>query len=155
MYLDDSRRFLLAARKRVKSASSNYVISCSSDNISRHNSSYIGKLCSNFLGTEFCIYDVNNIGTKPASALCQAGSNNAAASGSTFLAALSSAQSPGVGADSSGMEKLEKGAVLYQTNVLGTRGPRKMSAAVPAIGADGSSLWRPSGPDDSILDRLK
>lgn len=54
-----------------------------------------------------------------------------------------------------GRPRRELGAVLYQYNVLGTRGPRRMTAAIPALDARGNSRFQPTGPDDSILDRLK
>jgi hypothetical protein len=51
--------------------------------------------------------------------------------------------------------KREVGAVLYEYNVLGTRGPRKLSVAVPHIDEAGNLLWAPSGPQDSMAERLK
>lgn len=47
----------------------------------------------------------------------------------------------------------ELGAVTYQYNVLGTRGPRKMMAAIPAVDASGNMLYNPQGEGDSILER--
>eukprot|EP00983_Pelagomonas_calceolata_P089200 1157289-Pelagomonas_calceolata.AAC.9 len=43
--------------------------------------------------------------------------------------------------------------VSYQYNVLGTRGPRKMTAVIPPVGPSGLSVYLPSGPGDNILDR--
>ncbi|KAG2499031.1 hypothetical protein HYH03_003216 [Edaphochlamys debaryana] len=52
-------------------------------------------------------------------------------------------------------ERQELGAVTYQYNVLGTRGPRKMMAAIPAVDATGQRLYNPTGEADCILERLK
>jgi hypothetical protein len=52
-------------------------------------------------------------------------------------------------------DKQEVGAVLYEYNVLGTRGPRKLRIAVPHIDEAGNVLWAPSGPQDSIAERLR
>lgn len=57
MFLDDGRKFLLAARKRNKSAHSNYTISSNADDLSLHSDCYLGKCGANMIGTEFVIYD--------------------------------------------------------------------------------------------------
>ncbi len=52
----------------------------------------------------------------------------------------------------------ELGAVLYEYNVLGARGPRRMMAALPAPGAgreSGPGWFRPQSVDDSVLARIK
>lgn len=49
--------FLLAGRKRKKSATSNYLISADPTDLSRGGESFCGKLRSNLLGTQFTIYD--------------------------------------------------------------------------------------------------
>jgi hypothetical protein len=45
------------------------------------------------------------------------------------------------------------GIVTYQTNVLGTRGPRKIMGVIPALDEQGSCLYQPSGASDTMLDR--
>ena len=55
-------RFLLSARKRKKSRSANYIISLDVADTSRHSPHFAGKVRSNFLGTEFVLYDA---GDKP------------------------------------------------------------------------------------------
>ncbi|KXZ52850.1 hypothetical protein GPECTOR_8g232 [Gonium pectorale] len=63
---------------------------------------------------------------------------------------------PGKKDSSSGESgRQELGAVTYQYNVLGTRGPRKMMAAIPAVDGSGRRLYQPSGEADCILERLK
>lgn len=54
---NDDATFLLSARKRKKSKSSNYVISLDEDDLSRQSGNFFGKLRSNFVGTEFVIFD--------------------------------------------------------------------------------------------------
>lgn len=44
--------------------------------------------------------------------------------------------------------------VSYQTNILGTRGPRKMSALIPALRDEQEQcLLQPRDPADSLLER--
>jgi len=62
IYLKDGDQFLLAARKRKKNKSSNYLISLDKDDLARQSGNFFGKLRSNFIGTEFVLYDK---GTNP------------------------------------------------------------------------------------------
>ena len=91
---------------------------------------YFGKLRSNFVGTEFTVYDK---GVKPSEAeTCVPYTPSVAARSCLRCAECDGC--PRV-CSSSGVSQLaarcELGAVLYQYNVLGTRGPRKMTAIVP------------------------
>ena len=52
-----SGSFLLAARKRKKSKSPNYLISLNVRDMVRQSAAYCGKLRGNFLGTEFTVLD--------------------------------------------------------------------------------------------------
>uniref|UniRef100_A0A8C5L4V9 Tubby-like protein n=1 Tax=Jaculus jaculus TaxID=51337 RepID=A0A8C5L4V9_JACJA len=101
---DGKKVFLLAGRKRKKSKTSNYLISVDPTDLSRGGDSYIGKLRSNLMGTKFTIYDN--------------GVNPQKASSSTL---------------ESGALRQELAAVCYETNVLGFKGPRKMSVIVPGM----------------------
>ncbi|KAL0158798.1 hypothetical protein M9458_046874, partial [Cirrhinus mrigala] len=49
--------FLLAGRKRKKSATSNYLISIDATDLSRGGENFIGKLRSNLMGTKFTVFD--------------------------------------------------------------------------------------------------
>lgn len=49
--------FLLAGRKRKKSTTSNYLISTDPTDLSRGGESFVGKLRSNLLGTQFTVYN--------------------------------------------------------------------------------------------------
>eukprot|EP01029_Cantina_marsupialis_P026672 TRINITY_DN7226_c0_g1_i1.p1 TRINITY_DN7226_c0_g1~~TRINITY_DN7226_c0_g1_i1.p1 ORF type:complete len:532 (-),score=166.50 TRINITY_DN7226_c0_g1_i1:232-1827(-) len=50
-------RFLLASRKRPKQKTSNYLITMDKRDLGRKSKNYLGKLRSNFFGTEFNIFD--------------------------------------------------------------------------------------------------
>lgn len=102
---DGKKVFLLAGRKRKKSKTSNYLISVDPTDLSRGGGSYIGKLRSNLMGTKFTVYD-NGINPQKA------------ASSSTMEC---------------GILRQELAAVCYETNVLGFKGPRKMTVIVPGM----------------------
>jgi len=129
IYLKDGDQFLLAARKRKKNKSSNYLISLDKDDLARQSGNFFGKLRSNFIGTEFVLYDK---GTNPEK--------------------LDEAQK-----DSSLIQaRQELGTVLYKQNVLGSRGPRKMKVMVPRIDAEGQRrVLKPTSNQESMLERYK
>ena len=54
---DGKKVFLLAGRKRKKSATSNYLMTTDPTDLSRAGDCFIGKLRSNMMGTQFTIYD--------------------------------------------------------------------------------------------------
>jgi len=129
IYLKDGDQFLLAARKRKKNKSSNYLISLDKDDLARQSGNFFGKLRSNFIGTEFVLYDK---GTNPEK--------------------LDEAQK-----DSALIQaRQELGTVLYKQNVLGSRGPRKMKVMVPRIDAEGQrKVLKPTSTQESMLERYK
>lgn len=49
--------FAIAGRKRKKSKTSNYIISCDPTDLSRQADGFVGKLRSNVFGTTFFVYD--------------------------------------------------------------------------------------------------
>lgn len=101
-YHEKDKLFLLAARKRVKNKSANYLISLDKDDLKRTSGSYFGKLRSNFWGTEFLFYDKGD---------------NAKV--------IEQTKRP---------IRNQLGAVLFEVNVLGMKGPRKISVIIPEIG---------------------
>ena len=126
LHLDENGEFLLAARKRKKSKSSNYLISLDRDDLSRQSGNYFGKLRSNFIGTEFVIFDK---GSKP--------QDNSTKS-----------VQPNV--------RSELGGVLYQYNILGTRGPRKMTVVIPSLDSNNTrTSFMPDQKGESIMDVFK
>lgn len=56
------KRFLLAARKRKRNKSSNYLITTDEKELVREGPGYCGKVRANFMGTEFVVY---NSGVRP------------------------------------------------------------------------------------------
>jgi tubby and related proteins len=57
LHLSDGNKFLLTGKKRSGNATSNYMISVDQEKLKKGTKGYLGKLRSNFLGTEFYIYD--------------------------------------------------------------------------------------------------
>lgn len=57
LHLSDGSKFLLSGKKRSGNTTSNYMISLDQDNMKKGTKGYLGKLRSNFLGTEFYLYD--------------------------------------------------------------------------------------------------
>ena len=88
---------------------------------------YLGKLRSNFLGTEFTIYD-DGINPKHA-------------------------RNPFKARDKSVRKEL--GAVVYQQNVLGSKGPRTMRAGMPQLDADGGIPVFRETKHDNIVEKFK
>lgn len=114
--LVENGKFLLSAKRNRRTTCTEYIISMSADNISRSNSSYIGKLRSNFLGTKFIIYD-----TQPpynSSSIPPPGGSRR----------FSKKVSPKVPTGSYNIAQ-----VSYELNVLGTRGPRRMNCVMHSI----------------------
>ncbi|XP_074476534.1 uncharacterized protein LOC141758781 [Sebastes fasciatus] len=100
---DGKRVFLMAGRKRKKCKTSNYLISTDPTNLSRDTNCYIGKLRSNVLGTKFTVYDGGENPEKK-----------------PFIKECESVRQ-------------ELAAICYETNVLGFKGPRKMTVVIPGM----------------------
>lgn len=56
-------------------------------------------------------------------------------------------------ASTGSIARCELGTALYQTNVLGTKGPRKMTVLIPKLDMDGQRALplRPKGEHDTLL----
>ncbi|CAJ0945679.1 unnamed protein product, partial [Mesorhabditis belari] len=123
---EDRRKiFLLAARKRKKSATANYLITTDATDLSREGEAFVGKVRSNALGTMFTLYDN--------------GRNPKKTPGSDDV-------------------REELAAVIYETNVLGFKGPRKMTILIPGIFDAENYRRRPIRPvtdRDTIFERYK
>uniref|UniRef100_A0A8D0HJB7 Tubby-like protein n=1 Tax=Sphenodon punctatus TaxID=8508 RepID=A0A8D0HJB7_SPHPU len=122
---DDNRKiFLLAGRKRKKSKTSNYLISVDPTDLSREGESFIGKLRSNLMGTKFTVYDH---GVSPVKA-----------QGLVEKAHI----------------RQELTAICYETNVLGFKGPRKMSVIIPGMNMNHKRIpIRPQNEHESFLSK--
>ncbi|XP_069803805.1 tubby-related protein 3-like isoform X2 [Dendropsophus ebraccatus] len=123
---DGKRLFLMAGRKRKKSKTSNYLISVDPTDLSRGGESVIGKVRSNMLGTKFTVFDG---GVNPD-------------------------KQPFVQERESLRQELV--SVSYETNVLGFRGPRKMSVIIPGMNQDGERVcMRPRNEHETLLARFQ
>lgn len=91
--------FLLGGRKRKKSKTSNYIISCDPTDLSRQADGFVGKLRSNVFGTTFTVYDN---GSK----------------------------------EDMDRPRLDLAVVIYDTNILGFKGPRNMTVILPGMTED-------------------
>uniref|UniRef100_A0A8C0G7A9 Uncharacterized protein n=1 Tax=Chelonoidis abingdonii TaxID=106734 RepID=A0A8C0G7A9_CHEAB len=108
---DDGRKlFLMSGRKRKKSKTSNYLISLDPIDLSRDGDSFIGKVRSNVLGTRFTVFDN---GTNPD-------------------------KKPFV--PETAPIRQELATICYETNVLGFRGPRKMTVIIPGMNTDNERI---------------
>ncbi|RVE56547.1 hypothetical protein OJAV_G00222660 [Oryzias javanicus] len=123
---DGKKVFLLAGRKRKKSKTSNYLISVDATDLSREGDSFIGKLRSNLMGTKFTVYDSGSNPCKSVGALLE---------------------------DSPARQELA--AVCYETNVLGFKGPRKMTVIIPGMNMNFERLpVRPQSVAEHSMENL-
>jgi tubby-related protein 1 len=126
LFLEEENKFLLAAKKRSKNKTSNYVISMDCKTLEKDNACYMGKVRSNFVGTEFTMFDH---GLNPRDAADDA-------------AVVTVRQ--------------ELGCILYESNILGSRGPRKMTAVIPNVRKDGQRVpFRPLTHSDTLLAKFR
>lgn len=127
MEREDGRKvFLVAGRKRKKSATSNYLMSTDPTDLSRGGDAFVGKLRSNMLGTQFTIFD----GGEPT-------------------------KSRSLLQDRTG-QRMEIAATMYDTNVLGFKGPRRMTVVLPGMTAEGKRTeFRPISDHDGLIERYK
>ena len=108
--LSSTNQFLLTGKKRAGNKTSNYMISMDQEKVGKNGTGFLGKVRSNFLGTEFSLYDH---GKNP-----------------------DSAKSP---------EEVREqhGVVQYETNVLGSKGPRRMKVLLPMVDFHGTqTVWK-------------
>lgn len=121
---EDGRKiFLLAGRKRKKSATSNYLISIDPTDLARESATFVGKLRSNRLGTQFTVFD--------------------------------NGENPNKNTVDSKTRR-ELAAIVYDTNVLGFKGPRKMSCIIPGMNVDMERVEvQPKNDSDGIVGRWK
>lgn len=123
--------FLLCGKKRANQKTSNYMITMSEDDLKRSSSNYLGKLRANFVGTEFKIYD--------------AGRSNGSGNGEDAEDEFGSAR-----------PRLELGVVLYATNFVGARGPRRMQVGLPRVNDDGTvAVFQSTSPKDCMMTKFK
>ncbi|KAL1821504.1 hypothetical protein DCAR_0417921 [Daucus carota subsp. sativus] len=123
----DKGKFLLAARRYRHGANTEYIISLDADDLSQGSNAYVGKLSSDFLGTNFTIYDSKppHSGAKPSSSR----------GGRRFASKQISPQVPA--------GNFEVGQISYKFNLLKSRGPRRMICSLKCPCSDGTAAHRP------------
>ncbi|KAM9362308.1 tubby-related protein 1-like [Symphorus nematophorus] len=123
LHLDnDKKTFLLAGRKRKKSATSNYLISIDATDLSRGGENFVGKLRSNLMGTKFTVFD--------------------------------NALNPDRALPDMSNARQELAGIIYETNVLGMKGPRRMTVVIPGMSKDNERVpLRPRNECDGLLIR--
>ncbi|KAL9251677.1 Tubby-like F-box protein 7-like protein [Drosera capensis] len=117
----DYGKFLLAARKYSNGARTEYIISLDPGDLSQGSQAYVGKVSSDFLGTNFTIYDSQppHSGAKPSSSRsCR-----------RFASKQISPQVPA--------GNFEVGKVCYKFNLLKSRGPRRMVCSLRCPSSSG------------------
>lgn len=120
---DGKKFFILAGRKRRRSATSNYLISTDATDLSRDGERFIGKLRANMLGTNFTVYDHGSNPKKNAP---------------------------------SEQQRRELAAIAYETNILGFKGPRKMTIIIPGMSSDHHRVEvQPKNDAESLVERWK
>uniref|UniRef100_A0A287AZ63 TUB like protein 2 n=1 Tax=Sus scrofa TaxID=9823 RepID=A0A287AZ63_PIG len=123
---DGQKHFLLSGRKRKRSKTPNYLISLDRTDLSRDGDNFVGKVRSNALGTKFTIFD-----------------NGVNPERKNFVTETARIRE-------------ELGAVCYETNFLGLRGPRKMTLIIPGIDAQNRRIGvQPQNEQESLLSRLQ
>ncbi|KAA0725233.1 Tubby protein -like protein [Triplophysa tibetana] len=123
---DGKRVFLMAGRKRKKCKTSNYLVSIDPTDLSRDTESFIGKLRSNVLGTKFTVYD-NGVNPEK----------------KNFIKETDTLRQ-------------ELAAICYEKNVLGFKGPRKMTVIIPGMHEnDERAVIRPKTELESLLTRFE
>eukprot|EP01006_Ploeotia_vitrea_P033904 TRINITY_DN65658_c11_g2_i1.p1 TRINITY_DN65658_c11_g2~~TRINITY_DN65658_c11_g2_i1.p1 ORF type:complete len:648 (+),score=2.35 TRINITY_DN65658_c11_g2_i1:28-1971(+) len=133
LYLKEGDRMLLQSKKRANNKTSNYIITMTEKDFNRSSINYLGKLRSNFVGTEFQVYD-NGVAPRDGKE--------------------EEEQTGGVNTN----PRKELAGIMYAPNVMGSRGPRKMQVAVPAVDAhDRAVTWKSSGSSgvDELINRIR
>ncbi|KAM9039399.1 tubby-related protein 2 isoform 8-T8 [Sarcophilus harrisii] len=150
-----SKHFLLAGRKRKRSKTSNYLISLDPTDLSRDGDNFVGKVRSNVLGTKFTIFD-NGVNPERKTFMLEStrireelGAVCYVRAGVTRGRAREEEAAPALARD-------KPGPSLQETNVLGFRGPRKMTIIIPGIDPQNQRLKvQPQNEQETLLSRLQ
>lgn len=106
LHLKDGDIFLLAGKKRAGNRTSNYLITMDKRDLNRDSDAFLGKVRSNYFGTEFVAFDDGESPDKKTRPEDRA------------------------------KLRRELAVITYAPNVLAGRGPRKMKVVVPRVGSD-------------------
>lgn len=122
-FLSHGPQYLMTGKKKAYNKTSNYLLSYKKDELKKKSLYYLGKLRSNFMGTEFNVYD---------------GGENPKKTHDPNLV----------------RENL--GVVIYESNLLGARGPRKMKVLIPEVKTTGEIYsFKPMNPKEGIANNMK
>lgn len=131
VYLKEGDTFLLTSKKRKNKKTANYLISMGRNDFDKASDNIVGKLRSNFLGTEFQMYDA---GRNPNSS-------------TAYFDERSDVPI-----------RSELGAVVYSSNLIGSRGPRQMQVCINRIDDDtgkSTKAWQPAHRDEEMIQCFK
>lgn len=142
----------MASKKRAKNKTSNYIVSMDRKVMDKESASYIGKVRSNFVGTEFIAYD-NGLNPSDSNASADANGVSSSSSASSSLSSPSASSSSRSSTTSNSITdtliRQELMAALYEPNILGAKGPRKMTILLPNL--QSSAVFRPRSESESML----
>ncbi|KAF9926499.1 hypothetical protein FBU30_003938 [Linnemannia zychae] len=163
-----SRVRLLRAAKKKRSRGSYYAITSDMDHhptdydvkASDENYGILGKLRSNFLGTVFNVYSNgrNPFSGNTSQATNEPGNEPGGISNTVASNGATGAQDPKSKTEikNKGLPvRQELGAVIYNPNVLGLKGPRKMTILMNTMTAEGDMVERrPTQIKDTLIGRM-
>ena len=123
----------MSSRKRPNNKTSNYLITMVSNDFDRNSKNILGKLRSNFMGTEFQLY---NSGRSPKD--------------------IQLHESTQKNEDNIKLRS-ELAVILYAKNVIGSKGPRRMRVCLGNMEEEKepNDLWQPAHKDDEMLTCFK
>lgn len=128
----DQAKLILAARKRKKAKTSSYLISTSDLDLRKDSPSYVAKVRSNVMGTRFVSYDN---GQNPKQL-------RKAEYRPSYVHSIPDNQEA----------RQEFCAIMYEQNVLGIKGPRKMTIVLPKTDQNRNrKIFRPISEKTSLL----
>ncbi|KAF9345247.1 hypothetical protein BGX26_003358 [Mortierella sp. AD094] len=153
------RVFLLRATKKKRSRGSYYAITSDKDNIhdydrkaSDSNYGVLGKLRSNFLGTAFNVY---SNGRNPFSTGEQSGGDANHEQRNLSPMEKEKQKLRRENNNKNIPVRQELGAVIYNPNVLGLKGPRKMTILMNTMTTEGDMVERrPMHAKDTLISRM-
>lgn len=99
LYFSNRYQVVMAAKKRSGNKTSNYIIGMDKSKLDKKSPGFLGKVRSNFLGTEFTVFDTG--------------------------------ENPKGSKVSFDQVRKELASVIYESNLLGAKGPRKMKVLTP------------------------
>jgi len=161
LFLEESRdpTFLMSSKKRMKNRTSNYTISLLSRQRLEHSSSeasmtsedpnYLGKVRSNFSGSEFVGYDA---GINPKTLMdATSGSSGLGSSALGWLKGSHGGRRPSESKLSNVRQELC--ALIFDSNIV-SRSPRRFTCVIPAMLPEDPTkriVCRPLVPSDTLL----